>query len=188
MKIKVFQFNGCTKCFNETLLMEEKAERIAEPETWEPEKIDVAVLTGYLLTEDSSTLEKIIGNADKTIAYGTCATRGGPFGLSFQKGRAFVIPSRKHLDIVDIDGCLGEIEELESWIAGNVPESSPLCNTCERKSSCDYLEDVYRQIDPTSDEESCFNDLGLLCNGYVAKSCKEMKIEDTTKMLISKKR
>ena len=53
MDIKIFQFNGCNKCFYETLLLklEENMniEFISNPKDWKVESMDVAVISGYLL-------------------------------------------------------------------------------------------------------------------------------------------
>jgi hypothetical protein len=39
------------------------------------------------------------------------------------------------------------------------------------------LDSIIRQIDPLDDEETCFNDLGFQCNGYIALECKERCID-----------
>ena len=54
MHVKVFQFNGCNKCFNESLLLKLNSnydvEYIKDPKTWKAEKIETAILTGYIST------------------------------------------------------------------------------------------------------------------------------------------
>ena len=61
-------------------------EFIPNTKNWKGEKIDVAVITGYLLPENKDNLSKIESKADKVIAYGDCTTTGGIFGLANQKG------------------------------------------------------------------------------------------------------
>ncbi|MFX0092765.1 MAG: hypothetical protein ACFFBD_13470 [Candidatus Hodarchaeota archaeon] len=177
MDVKVFQFNGCNKCFNETILLKEDSkysvELISNPKDWKGEKIDFAIITGYLLPEDKDTLENIKENSNKVIAYGNCTTTGGVFALANQRGFN-VLPIKRLIDTsIEINGCLGEIEELLLRIDGSENlELKNLCDVCERKRTCDYLDEVHRQIE-LSDGNICFNDLGFLCNGFIAKECKE---------------
>ena len=74
LNVKVFQFNGCNKCFNESILLKNesdlKVELISNPKNWKPEDIDVGVISGYLLIEDSDILLKIQSHAKKVISYG----------------------------------------------------------------------------------------------------------------------
>jgi len=182
MNVKVFQFNGCNSCFNETLLLKKesgmKIDLVPNPKGWTEEKIDVAVITGYLLPEDKDIIQKILTNSEKLIAYGDCTVSGGIFGLANQRGRSITPINRIDLESVEIMGCLAEVEELKAAILGErlVP-SKPLCKVCKRKSTCDYLDEVHRQIDLSEDDKSCFNDLGFQCNGYIAKECKERCID-----------
>jgi coenzyme F420-reducing hydrogenase gamma subunit len=181
MDVKVFQFNGCSKCFNESIFLkgdsEYNVELISDPKNWKEEKTDVAVITGYLLFEDKPILEKIQSNSEKVIAYGNCTTMGGVFALANQHGHGVSPLDSLIKDPINIDGCLGEIEELKMEIAGEeAPKLQNLCTVCGRKKTCDYLDEVKRQID-LEDEETCFNDLGFLCNGFIAKECKERCID-----------
>jgi len=182
MNVNIFQFNGCNSCFNEALLLKKesgmKIDLVPNPKGWAEEKIDVAVITGYLLPEDKEVILKIQSNAGKVIAYGDCTVSGGVFGLANQKGQNITPISRISSDSVNIMGCLAEVEELKSAILGEtlVP-SKPLCKVCKRKSTCDYLDEVHRQIDLSEGAETCFNDLGFQCNGYIAKECKERCID-----------
>ncbi|MFX1392430.1 MAG: hypothetical protein ACFFAH_02545 [Promethearchaeota archaeon] len=184
MNVKIFQFNGCNKCFNETLLLKKEnnfnVELILEPKNWKEEKVDVAVITGYLLPTDKDILVKIQNNSTRILAYGNCATTGGVFALANQKGYE-VTPLRKLIEVyTDINGCLGEIEELKTIIEGQTPSRlKALCGVCARKSTCQYLDEVHRQIE-LDDNETCFNDLGYLCNGYIAIECKERCIDYDT--------
>ena len=90
MNVKVFQFNGCNKCFSESILLKNEAdfetEYIANPLEWKEEKMDIAVITGFLLPENQEILNKISKNSDRMIAYGDCTTTGGVFGLAKQRG------------------------------------------------------------------------------------------------------
>lgn len=179
LKIGIFQFRGCSKCFNETLLLNKyEMVRIPEPSAWKEEKLNVAIITGYLLEEDKNIIEKINANVDRIIAYGSCTTTGGIFGLNYQRGVAVKPLKSLVSSLTEVAGCLGEIdaleENLENKEAGLVKN---LCETCNRKSTCDYLEEVHRQIDLAEGEEKCFNDLGFMCAGYVAKECKERCID-----------
>ena len=182
MSVKIFQFNGCNKCFHETILLQKESgldiELISNLADWKESKMDVAILTGYLLPQDKDILFKIEANSDKVIAYGDCTTTGGIFGLANQKG-SDITPITKVLpNSIRVNGCLAEIEELSSVIKGEEkPKLKLLCKVCKRRSTCEYLDAVHRQIDPQEDEESCFNDLGFLCNGYIATECKERCVD-----------
>jgi coenzyme F420-reducing hydrogenase gamma subunit len=181
MDVRIFQFNGCNKCFNESILLKGessyKVDFISDPKNWKEIKTDIAVITGYLLPEDKTILEKIQSNSDMVIAYGSCATTGGVFALANQRGHNITPLNGLIKDVVDINGCLGEIEELKSEIDGKEAyQLKNLCLVCGRKKTCDYLDEVRRQID-LEDEETCFNDLGYLCNGFIAKECKERCID-----------
>ncbi len=184
MDVNIFQFNGCNKCFNETLLLiansSYKIKFIANPRDWKEEKADISVITGYLLPEDKEILEKIKIHSARIIAYGDCTTTGGVFALANQRGHK-VTPLENFLeDVTNVNGCLGEIEELQSLVKGkDLPKLNNLCIVCGRKKTCDYLEEVKRQIE-LDDEEKCFNDLGYLCNGFIAKECKERCINYNT--------
>ncbi|MFX1242558.1 MAG: hypothetical protein ACFFA7_15020, partial [Promethearchaeota archaeon] len=184
MDVKIFQFNGCNKCFNESILLKGDSsfnvEFISDPKNWKDQKTDVSIITGYLLPNDKEILNKIKINSTKVIAYGDCTTTGGVFALSNQRGYE-VTPCQDLIeDVININGCLGEIEELQSEIKSeNLPELKNLCIVCGRRKTCDYLEQVHRQIE-LDDEETCFNDLGYLCNGFIAKECKERCIDYNT--------
>jgi len=181
MDVRIFQFNGCNKCFNETILLKGeskyKVEFIQDPENWKAEKTNVSIITGFLLPENRDTLNKIKINSEKVIAYGNCATTGGIFALANQRGHD-VSPLNKIIENpININGCLGEIEELKLEIDGiDLPKLKNLCIVCARRKTCDYLDDVKRQIE-LEDTGICFNDLGYLCNGFVSKECKERCID-----------
>ncbi|NVM46107.1 MAG: hypothetical protein HWN79_14420 [Candidatus Lokiarchaeota archaeon] len=184
MDVKVFQFNGCKKCFNESLLLKEgskyRVEFVSNPKNWKEEKVDVSVITGYLLPNDLEHLERIKNNSTKIIAYGDCTATGGVFALANQKGHE-VTPLTNLVEISsNVHGCLGEIEELKLVIDGTkVPKLKSLCQVCSRKATCDYLESINRQIE-LKDSETCFNDLGFLCSGFTATECKEKCIDYNT--------
>lgn len=184
MDVKVFQFNGCKKCFNESLILKEEAkykvEFISDPKKWKIDKVDVSVITGYLLPNDLEQLENIKNNSDRVIAYGDCPATGGIFALANQKGHD-VTPITNLIEASDsVYGCLGEIDELKLAIDGkNVPKLKSLCEVCSRKATCEYLEEIHRQIE-LDDSETCFNDLGFLCSGFTATECKEKCIDYNT--------
>ncbi|MFX1365442.1 MAG: hypothetical protein ACFFCE_11495 [Promethearchaeota archaeon] len=181
MDVRVFQFNGCNKCFNETILLEGESmyevEFINNPKEWKEKKTDVSIITGFLLPENKDALNKIKKNSEKVIAYGNCATTGGIFALANQKGHD-VSPLNNIIENpININGCLGEIEELKLEIEDNdLPKLKNLCIVCGRRKTCDYLDDVKRQIE-LEDTETCFNDQGYLCNGFISKECKERCID-----------
>jgi coenzyme F420-reducing hydrogenase gamma subunit len=184
MDVKVFQFNGCKKCFNESLLLKEgsiyKVEYVSDPKNWKGEKTDVSVITGYLLPSDKKYLENVKSNSGMIIAYGDCTTIGGVFALANQKGHEVTPLVNLIEDSKSVHGCLGEIEELKVAIKGKeVPQLKPLCQVCSRKATCDYLESINRQIE-LDDYETCFNDLGFLCSGFTATECKEKCIDYNT--------
>ena len=184
MDVKVFQFNGCKKCFNEALLLKEnslyKVEFISDPKAWKEKKVDISVITGYLLPNDLKQLEIIKNNSDRVIAYGDCTVTGGLFALANQKGHDIMPISNLIEASSSVYGCLGEIEELKLAIDGtDVPKLKSLCEVCSRKATCDYLEEIHRQIE-IEDSETCFNDLGFLCSGFTATECKEKCIDYNT--------
>ena len=184
MEVKVFQFNGCKKCFNESLLLKEgakyKVEYVSDPKNWKGDKIDVSVITGYLLPGDLEHLENIKQNSNKVIAYGACTATGGVFALANQKGHDVTPLANFVEDSNSVRGCLGEIEELKLTIDGKeIPKLKGLCQVCSRKATCDYLESINRQIE-LEDTETCFNDLGFLCSGFNAIECKEKCIDYNT--------
>jgi hypothetical protein len=113
-------------------------------------------------------------NAKKIVGFGSCSVMGGVFGLAYQKGKN-IRPLSVFTDArIEVPGCLGEIEELVEIVEkGEYEHKQALCKVCSRKSTCDYLSEIVRQIEITPDDESCFNDLGFLCNGYIARECKE---------------
>ena len=184
MDVKVFQFNGCNKCFHETLLLKSESrynvEYIRNPSEWKEEKIETAVIAGYLLPSDKELVEKIKSNSKRIIAYGSCTATGGVFALANQHGHD--ITPLRHIveDAIEVEGCLGEIDELISVINEEEPEKfKKLCDICSRKATCDYLDEVHRQIE-LEDQETCFNDLGFLCNGFISRECKERCIDYNT--------
>ncbi|MFX1346844.1 MAG: hypothetical protein ACFFAI_17235 [Promethearchaeota archaeon] len=184
MDVKVFQFNGCNKCFNESILLKLSSdlnvEYIKDPKTWKEEKVETAVITGYLLPTDREIINKIRSNAKKVIAYGNCPVSGGVYALANQHG--YETTPLKNLidDAIEIEGCLGEIDELKSVIKGlELTKARKLCDLCTRRATCDYLDKVNRQIE-LDDEDTCFNDLGFLCSGFVARECKERCIDYNT--------
>ncbi len=184
MDVKIFQFNGCNKCYSEMLLLKEDSEYsikfVSDPKSWKEEKVDVSVITGYLVPDDLKSLNKIKANSEKVLAYGNCAATGGVFALANQKGHD-VTPLQNLIgDSQNIKGCLGEIEELKLAIDGKeVPKLKNLCEVCSRKASCEYLDEIKRQIE-LDDSDTCFNDLGFLCSGFIAKECKEKCIDYNT--------
>ncbi len=184
--INIFQFNGCTKCYNDTLglalnenLKEVKINRISDPSQWKGDHHDKAVITGYLLPKDQETIEKIAEHADQMVAFGSCSTSGGIYGLNYQKGIKITPMNEFYPNVTEIHGCLGETDSLAE-ILTDQPRSRTknLCKTCNRSSTCDYLDEVHRQFDIyNEDSEKCFNDFGFMCAGYVAKECKERCID-----------
>jgi coenzyme F420-reducing hydrogenase gamma subunit len=184
-KVIIFNFGSCTKCFDESLLLPKDAayvvDRVANPAAWKPALVDVAVLAGYLLPKDKAIIGSIAKNAKKVIAFGTCAVTGGPFGLASAKGTKLLPIAEAAPGAAEVHGCLGEWFELDQAIKGVQPEKIKLCDACKRRSTCKFLSEVVRQLEPPAeDEESCFNDRGFACNGYVARQCKEKCIDQFT--------
>ncbi len=181
MNVKVFQFGGCNKCFHEALLLKENdalnVEFISDPKSWKEEKADVSVIAGHLIPKDKEILGRIKANSGKVIGYGDCTTTGGVFALANQRGFD-ITPLKEFIpNAMNINSCLGEIDELRTEIEGKEQSKlGVLCNSCKRKATCEYLEEVHRQIE-FEDEETCFNDLGYLCNGFIAKECKERCVD-----------
>ena len=183
MKVGIFQFNGCDKCFNESMLLggDHQITRVQVPKEWKGGELDVAVITGHILPKDKPIIEKIKHSSGRIVAYGSCATAGGPYGLTFQRGND-VHPAHTFAgeDTVDVDGCLGEVEELEAALWGKQPNGQKLCAACPRRSTCEFLDEVVRQVEIEEDDDVCFNDKGFLCSGYVARACKESCVSSGT--------
>jgi Ni,Fe-hydrogenase III small subunit len=184
-KVTIFNFGTCSKCFDESLLLPKDAayavERITDPASWKPSATGVAVIAGYLLPKDKKIVDSIFKNTKKVVAFGTCAVAGGPFGLASAKGTKFLPVPEAAPGSVEVHGCLGEWFELGQAIKGVQPDKAKLCESCKRRSTCKFLSEVVRQLEPPAeDEESCFNDRGFACNGYVARQCKEKCIDHFT--------
>ena len=186
MKIAIFQLNGCDKCFNESILLDKfcknKIEMIrvkkSEIDSWSGKQLDFAIVTGYITSENHKFIKKLTKIAKKIISFGSCATTGGIFGLAYQKGYDIVPIAKIIPNAIEINGCLGEIEELANAVQNKpISNKDMICTSCARKSTCEYLDEVVRQIDLEEDTESCFNDFGYICSGYVANSCKEMCVD-----------
>jgi len=157
-----------------------KVEYVSDPKNWKGEKVNVSVITGYLLPSDKELLENIKNNSEKIIAYGDCTATGGLFALANQKGHDVTPIANLIEDAKSVYGCLGEIEELRFAVEGmEIPKLKSLCQVCSRKATCDYLESINRQIE-LEDSETCFNDLGFLCSGFTATECKEKCIDYNT--------
>jgi coenzyme F420-reducing hydrogenase gamma subunit len=181
MNVKIFQFNGCKKCLNESLLLQKNSEMdieyIEDPKNWDPKEFDVAIISGYLLPEDREIIEKLREFSTNMVAFGSCTTTGGVYGLLNQKGFNVKPIGNFVENVALVHGCLAEIEELEAAIEGNFPlKREKLCDICERRPTCEYLDEVKRQID-LPDDDTCYNDLGFLCNGFIANNCKEKCID-----------
>ncbi|MHA1745283.1 MAG: hypothetical protein ACTSWW_04750 [Promethearchaeota archaeon] len=196
MKIGVFHLNGCTKCRNETLELLDNPEllmRVIEDYEEEtsiklhfcndpnnlPEAVDLAIFTGYAISDNEHCLKEIRKIAKYVFAFGSCATDGGIFGLACQKG-ADIFPISKIIPVDEIiPGCLASITELIQLIKEhNRPKPKQLCLSCPRESTCDFLEEVVRQVDlETIDEKQCFNDNGYVCSGYVVEECQERCVD-----------
>lgn len=179
-KIALFQFHGCTKCFNETIMLPEKygITKIEDPKKWSASKLDIAIITGFLQPDDHAIIAKIGANSKKVIAFGSCATTAGIFGLATQKGIEFLPVKKEIPDVVEVHGCLGEHEELLAALEGRYPaRKEKLCATCGRKSTCNYLDSVQRQVNLEELEGSCFNNVGYVCSGYIARDCKEQCVK-----------
>ncbi len=183
MKIGIFQLNGCDKCFNETILLDKDKKsnneifriKNSEIKSWKDKQLDVAIITGYFTVENHEFLQKLSEHVKKVVGFGSCATTGGIFGLSYQKGNKISTIAKVIPNASIIKGCLAEIEELTDILQDiAIPKKENLCKSCARSSTCEYLDEVVRQIDIQEDLESCFNDFGHICSGYIANSCKEM--------------
>ncbi|MHA1848557.1 MAG: hypothetical protein ACTSXU_13005, partial [Promethearchaeota archaeon] len=187
MSVGIFQFNGCDKCFNETLLMDgvENIKRIKDPKKWAPEALDVAVITGYLVPEDEDVLKKISSNAKKIIAYGSCPSAGGIFGLAYQKGILIKPLNQLIPGAINVNGCLANVSDLVNQVNGTKDETtgkiSKLCDSCQRKATCEFLDEVHRlnefENDDDAEEKACLNDKGYICNGFISSECKEHCID-----------
>ena len=61
MDVKIFKFNGCNKCYNETILLngesKYKVEFIEYPKNWKESQTDISIITGFLLPEDKEILD-----------------------------------------------------------------------------------------------------------------------------------
>lgn len=177
MKVGIFQFHGCDKCLAETMLLggDHEVIRVPDSSSWTGGSLDVAVITGYLRPGDRDAMGRIAASSKRLIAYGSCPASGGVFGLAYQRGHP-VVPLAalaSNSDVVAVHGCLAGIGELEAAVWGKTDASGPLCPACPRRPTCQFLDEVVRQVEIEEGDETCFNDKGFLCNGYVSRSCKE---------------
>jgi len=120
---------------------------------------NTAYITGFVTIDDVSALEEIKEKHEKVVAYGTCATHGGIFGLANQKG-AYVLPVSK---IINVD----------EQVVGCPPRSEDgklLCQACERKREGKLLESVSR-LNHVPPEEVCLNEAGFVCSGATSLDC-----------------
>ena len=196
MRLGIFQMNGCIKCMDETTKLIDNEElllrdietdeedfdvsiiRCSDPDNM-PEKIDIAIITGYATEESRHCLKELRKRAKVVYTFGSCSTSGGIFGLANQKGNEiFPVPKIIPVDI-EIPGCLASVKELICTLQSKCkPEKPKLCNLCSKKPTCDFLEEVVRQVDLNEiDSEQCFNDYGYVCSGFVAKQCSERCID-----------
>ena len=175
MKVTVYQLNGCEKCFNNTILLEKMDVNWATSKDPIAEGVEIAILTGYATMEDEAFLQKLRSSVGKIYLYGTCATHGGIFGLANQKG-ANITPV-SNIIAVDgsVSGCLASVTELSCLIDAECAHpKGKLCVECSRKASCEFLEEVVHQVDLSEVEaDKCFNDMGYVCSGMIAKNCAE---------------
>ncbi len=196
MKLGIFQMHGCTKCADETIKLIDNPDLLlrdieTEEEDFDisliwcsdpdnmPNDIDVAIVTGYATEEMTHCLKELRKNATKVYTFGSCATTGGIFGLANQNGND-VLPVSKIIPVdLELSGCLASIEELIHVIQNrNKPEKQKLCDLCSRHPTCNFLEEVNRQVDLTEvDPEQCFNDFGHICSGFIATQCSERCID-----------
>jgi len=152
--------------------------RCSDPDNM-PDKIDVAIITGYANEDSKHCLKELRKRAKVVYTFGSCSTSGGIFGLANQKGNG-IIPVPKIIPVdIEIPGCLGSVKELICTLQNKCkPEKQKLCDLCSKKSTCDFLEEVVRQVDLNEiDPEQCFNDIGYVCSGFVAKQCSERCID-----------
>jgi coenzyme F420-reducing hydrogenase gamma subunit len=105
MKIGIYQFNGCQKCFDQTILIKD-AIRVSRPSEKTITNYDIAVITGYLTPQDLDNLNLIKEKSKKVIAFGSCAVSGGVFGLAYQKGINIRPIDKLICDSSKIEGCM----------------------------------------------------------------------------------
>jgi len=119
----------------------------------------VAYITGFATIDDVSRLEEIREKHEKVVAYGTCATHGGIFGLANQKG-AYVLP-------------VGKIIAVDEQVAGCPPREGSgdlLCRKCERAREGKLMESIGR-LNHMPPQDVCFNEAGFVCSGGVSLDC-----------------
>jgi len=119
---------------------------------------DVAYITGFVTVDDADTLVEIREKHDKVVAYGTCATHGGIFGLANQRG-AYVVP-------------VDRVISVDEKVLGCPPRGSGdvLCRMCERVREGKLVESFYR-LNHTPPQEVCFNEAGFVCSGGLSLDC-----------------
>ncbi|MCF2137802.1 MAG: hypothetical protein K9W43_11275 [Candidatus Thorarchaeota archaeon] len=177
IKVSVVHLNGCDRCAWQLISLADNAniEIVEHPFLKGSGEADVIVLTGHALKSDAERLKKYEGK--KIILYGTCPYSGGIFGLANQKITGEVIPVPKLIETSGaVLGCPPDPEELLTLIAGKEIERKPLCKECSRAISEEKITSIIR-VPNWNNQETCFNNQGLPCNGVIAATCAQRCID-----------
>lgn len=136
----------------------EGCERCAIELKLEGKDDDIAYITGFVNVDDADVLREIRERYDKVVAYGTCATHGGIFGLANQRG-AYVVP-------------VDRIISVDEKVLGCPPRGTGdmLCRMCERVREGKLVESFHR-LNHTPPEDVCLNEVGFVCSGAPSLDC-----------------
>ena len=139
-KVAVHHLGGCDRCAWQTLAIADWDEyNLVHHSLLNGKKapkdldVDVLVLTGYATRADIKTLKKLNAGAARVVAYGTCPTTGGIFGLSNQRGGEVVSVCNELFSDYAIMGCPPNPEDLREGLIEDAANGiQPLCKTCNR--------------------------------------------------------
>ena len=183
-KVGVVHLNGCDRCAYQLIALPHcvTAEVVAHPLLKGKDDLksaDIILVTGYARKSDEKQLKEIAKMGKKIIFYGTCPYSGGIFGLLNQKG-GDVVPATRFITPDEmVLGCPPQPVDLEPIIYGKTVAHVPLCKECTRKFTDDKMPAVLRVPD-WSEQETCFNNLGLPCSGAISSRCSQKCIDFNT--------
>jgi coenzyme F420-reducing hydrogenase gamma subunit len=134
-------------------------------------------LTGYATKADVKKLKKLNAGAVRVVAYGTCPTTGGVFGLANQRGGEVVSVCNELFSDYAIMGCPPNPDDLREGLVKDAVEAiKPLCKTCNRSFQEETFMEITRPYAIES-EELCYNNQGHPCSGVVAGVCSQRCVD-----------
>ena len=184
-KVAVHHLGGCNRCAWQTLAIADWDEynlvyhSLLNEGDDVPENldVDVLVLTGYATKADMKKLKKLNAGATRVLAYGTCPTTGGIFGLSNQRGGEVISVCNELFSDYTLMGCPPSPDVLRDGLVKDAEGGiQPLCKTCNRSFQEETFMEITRPYAIES-EELCYNNQGHPCSGVVAGTCSQRCVD-----------